>query len=72
MWGLFSLCCFLALAYAQDPDLQNPPQNLQTLPTGSYIIPMSTAHQNIIVRRTSGGVTYDSTEFNLKAYVYRA
>jgi uncharacterized repeat protein (TIGR01451 family) len=44
-------------AFAQDPDLPGAPQNLQTIPTGSLIIPMDTLNQ-----QDGAGL------FNLKAY----
>lgn len=55
------LNCILFLlpftAISQSPDLPPPPANIQTMPKGSYIIPMDTTYQ-----RSS------SLVFNLKAY----
>ncbi|MGP8214345.1 MAG: beta strand repeat-containing protein, partial [Bacteroidia bacterium] len=40
------------------PDLPNPPSNLQTVPAGSWVIPMDNSHQDL----------YLSRPFNIKAY----
>src|SRR6478735_2020958 len=52
------LCCFfLLLLRAQNTDLPGPTPNLQTLPSGSYVIAMD----NILQLNSAGN-------FNLKAY----
>lgn len=50
-------CCFVASLYAQNTDLPGPTPNLQTLPTGSYVIAMD----NSLQVNAAG-------DFNLKAY----
>lgn len=51
----------LSLAKLQSQDLPNPPANLQTLPAGSYIIPMDNYLQ-------SDGNSIGQGKFNLTAY----
>jgi len=51
-------------AYSQ-PDLPNPPANIETIPAGSYIIPMDNDKQTI---SSTSSCDPSFTVFNLKAY----
>lgn len=57
---LAALCLSFLVNPAKGQDLPNPPANLQTLPAGSYVIPMDNTLQ------TDGNI--GSGKFNLKAY----
>ncbi|MGZ3952748.1 MAG: hypothetical protein ACXVBZ_15210, partial [Flavisolibacter sp.] len=50
-------CLFILLSHSQNTDLPGPTPNLQTLPTGSYVIAMDNSLQ-----------VNSSGDFNLKAY----
>ena len=59
---LLSILFFLlAFAGLQAQDMPNPPANLQTLPSGSYVIPMDNTLQNKVTVGIYG-------KFNLKTY----
>src|SRR4051812_38397118 len=52
---------FFSLNHANaQMDLPNPPANIETIPAGSFIVPMDTINQNIVAP--------GDAPFNLKAY----
>ncbi|MEM7104138.1 MAG: gliding motility-associated C-terminal domain-containing protein [Bacteroidota bacterium] len=61
---LIVFCCFFQQTYAQDLPPAVP--NLQTIATGSYIIPMDQAKQSVVQSEISTGLTFEG--FNLAAY----
>lgn len=73
MFSVLLLSCIISLfslSLASDPDLLDAPQSLQTLPAGSYVIPMHTALQKLVTTYTNWkGQTTTTVSFNLKAYV---
>ena len=59
---VLSILSFTLIALAVNgQDLPNPPANLQTLPVGSYVIPMDNTLQNNVALGSNG-------KFNLRAY----
>lgn len=58
--ALIGLLLFIHVATFAQKDLPNPPANLQTVPAGSFVIPMDNVYQSI--------VPAGQAPFNLKAY----
>lgn len=59
--GIFaSFLLFFSIAATAQKDLPNPPADLQSIPAGSFVIPMDTVYQSI--------VPAGQAAFNLKAY----